>query len=513
MKILGTVLERSFRLAHRFGIRKLTPIEYQAKTLRRLLKRAQQTAFGQHYRFEEIINADDMLREFQERIPLFDYDKMHDQWWHRALNNEENVSWRDKTEYFALSSGTSGAPSKYIPMTDDMVKAIRRGSLKMLYSISEFPGIDADFFSGEGLLLSGSVTLKEMQGYFAGDMSGINIKKTPFWLRRASRPGKEIAAIPDWNRRLEEIAKNALEWDITYICGIPSWVQLMIEKVVEHHKVRYIHDVWPNLKMFVHGGIAFEPHRKSFEALMKKPITYVDTYLASEGFIAYQSRLETNAMKLILNNGIFHEFIPFNEQNFDSEGNVIGNPKAYTVDDIEEDMDYALVMSTCAGAWRYLIGDTVRFTDDKRKELIITGRTKHFLSVCGEHISVDNMNQAIQHLQNTSNMLVGEYTVAAVQTENGNYAHRWYIGCDRPDADAVAVATMIDEKLKAINDDYATERSAVLGDVQVYLLPTNVFHQYLASKGKIGGQGKVPRVMKKTVFAEWEAFVAAVAVN
>jgi hypothetical protein len=280
----------------------------------------------------------------------------------------------------------------------------------------------------------------------------------------------------------------------------------MIEKIVEYHGVKDIHEIWPNLCAFVHGGISFEPHRHSFEAMMRKPLVYVDTYLASEGFVAYQNRPETRSMALVVNNGIFFEFIPFNDDNFDGDGNLKGQPKTLTVNDVTVGKDYALVLSTCAGAWRYLIGDTVRFTDFRRKEIVITGRTKQFLSVCGEHLSVGNMNTGVEYVQKALNTKIREFTVCAVP-HNGSYAHRWYVGCD-PQVDAKKFETLLDAELCRINDDYATERTSVLGDIQMNIVPPDLFIKWMEIKGKMGGQHKFPRVMKKEMFAEWEAFVA-----
>jgi hypothetical protein len=507
MKLLGTIIKRAFSLADKIQGLGQKPIDLQRKTLRRLMRKAQYTEFGKHFNFSEMLNEMDFIEAFQRNIPFYDYDKIHDEWWYRSLNNEPNITWPEKIKYFALSSGTSGAPSKYLPMTDDMIKAIRKAGFKAFYASTKF-GLGADFFTKQGLFISGTTTLKDKGGYYVGDMSGINLKERPFWLLSFSKPGNRIQSIPDWGRRLDVIARNAPKWDIGFITGIPSWVQLMIEKVVEYNKVDHIHEIWPNLQVFVHGGIAFEPHRKSFDALMLKQMVYIDTYLASEGFIAFQSRPETQAMSLILNNGIFHEFIPFNEKNFTPDGNLKGHPKALTVDEVEEGVEYAIVITTCAGAWRYLIGDTVRFTDAERKEIMITGRTKHFLSVTGEHLSVENMNQGISYVSEEMNVDIKEFTVAAIETETG-FAHKWYIGCE-PLVDSATFTTLLDEKLRDVNDDYATERDNVLRTPQVEILPSGIFYDYLKSKGKVGGQAKFPRVMKKEQFSDWEAFVAAI---
>lgn len=505
--VVGGLIKRAFTLAEKVQGLRQSPEALQRRTLKRLLRKAQYTAFGKHYGFDNILFEPNIIKAFQDKIPIFDYDKMHDEWWYKALQNKTDVSWRGIVKYFALSSGTTGTPSKYIPMTDDMIRSIRKAGMKTFFASTKF-GLDADFYTKKGLLIGGSTSLKDTGGgYYVGDMTGINVKKRPLWLQPFVRPTNRISAIPDWNRRLDIIARNASKWDIGYISGIPSWVQLMIEKVVAYNKVDNIHQIWPNLQVFVHGGIAFEPHRKAFNALMTKPMIYIDTYLASEGFFAFQKDPNNLSMAMILNNGIFYEFIPFNDTNFSTEGNLIGIPQALSIHEVEKDIDYALIISTCAGAWRYLIGDTVRFTDIERKEIIITGRTKQFLSVTGEHLSIDNMNQGIQHAQDRLKTDVKEFTVAAIETASG-FVHRWYIGCE-PLVDTTTFATLLDEKLKEVNDDYATERSAVLLQPQVEAISPTIFLDYLKSKGKFGGQAKFPRVMKRETFVEFEAFVAS----
>ena len=506
MKIVGGLIKRAFTLANRVQGLGQKPIDLQRRTLKRLLRKAQFTSFGKFYDFAGILESSNVIKAFQDEVPFFDYDKIHDEWWHRSLSNKSDVTWPGKVKYFALSSGTTGSPSKYIPMTAEMIRVIRKAGMKAYFASTRF-GLEADFFTKTGLFVGGSTSLKDRGEYFVGDMTGINIKETPFWTASFSRPGKRIQSIPDWGRRIDVIARNASRWDIGFISGIPSWVQLMIEKVVAYNKVDNIHEIWPNLRVFVHGGIAFEPHRKAFDALMKKPMIYIDTYLASEGFIAFQNRPDTRAMALILNNGIFYEFIPFNNNNFDDNGNVIGKPNTCTVEDVVLGVEYALAISTCAGSWRYLIGDTVKFTNINLKEIIITGRTKHFLSVTGEHLSVDNMNQGIQYAQDTLKTDVKEFTACAIETTNG-YAHKWYVGC-APQVDATTFASLLDKELRAVNDDYATERDNVLRDPQVEIIPAQLFYDYLKSKGKIGGQAKFPRVMKKEQFADFETFIAS----
>jgi hypothetical protein len=325
------------------------------------------------------------------------------------------------------------------------------------------------------------------------------------WVRHFYKPGTKISGLNDWNERIQRIAEEAPKWDIGIVAGIPSWIQLMMERVIEHNNLDNIHEVWPNFQVYVSGGVAFEPYKNGFKKLLGKEIHYMDTYLASEGFIAMQSRLDEPGMGLITDNGLFYEFIPFNEENFNAEGELIANPDVLTIDEVVPNQDYALILTSCSGTWRYFIGDTVRFTDVKHGEIIITGRTKHFLSICGEHLSVGNMNEAIQLVEQELNITIREFTVSGIELDNGKFAHKWYIGCE-PYVPADQLEKILDNKLRQVNDDYSTERDSVLG-MKVETLSPHVFYEWYESKGKMGGQNKIPRVMKKDIFEEWEAFV------
>ena len=481
-----------------------SPIQLQTRTLRRLMRQASYTAFGQYYSFKDLLRSSNLVEDFQARVPIYDYDRMHDRWWHMTLSNIENVSWPGKVKYFALSSGTSGAPSKQIPVTEDMIRAIRRASTRMFFNLNRF-AVAPELFAKDIMMLGGSTNLQNQGDYFLGDLSGINAGKIPFWLRPFYKPGAQISRMNDWNVKIEEIAKRAPEWDVAFMVGIPAWIQLMMERIVEYHQVNNIHEIWPNLKVYVHGGVHYEPYRKSFDKLVGKPLVDMDSYLASEGFIAFQNRPDTHAMKLLLHNGIFFEFVPFTEAYFDEDGNIKENAKAIPIDEVEEGVNYALLMTTCAGAWRYLIGDTVKFVDKKRSEIIITGRTKHYLSIVGEHLSVDNMNYAVRQAEDLLHIDIREFTVAAVPVGK-SFGHKWYVGSDQA-VSATQLAKALDEALKKVNDDYRVERSSVLQDLQIEVIPPHLFYQWQESRGKLGGQNKFPRVMKKELFEVWENFV------
>ncbi len=338
-----------------------------------------------------------------------------------------------------------------------------------------------------------------------GDLSGITASQIPFWFRPYYKPGKRIAVERNWERKLEDITLEAKDWDIGFIVGVPAWLQLLIEKIIRHYKVENIHEIWPNLQVFAHGGVSFEPYKKGFAKLLAKPLIYIETYLASEGFLAYQASPEARGMRLVLNNGIFFEFIPFTSDNFDADGGILENPETLMIHQVEEGKDYALLISTCSGAWRYLIGDTVRFVNKQKAEIVITGRTKHFLSLCGEHLSVDNMNKAIDLVSDSLGINVKEFTVTGI-SHDALFAHHWYIGSD-VETDKNLVRESLDNHLKELNDDYTVEREHALKDIFVTILPNQVFYDWMEWKGKMGGQNKFPRVLKKNQAAEWVDFL------
>mgnify|MGYP001021173544 FL=1 len=287
--------------------------------------------------------------------------------------------------------------------------------------------------------------------------------------------------------------------------GVPAWLQILLGKIIKEYNLKTIHDIWPNLSIYVHGGVSFVPYIKGFEKLLARPLTYMETYLASEGFIAYQKRPGVDSMQLSLDTGLFFEFVPFNDSNFDSDGNIVSNPVALTLNEVEEEKEYALLISSNAGAWRYLIGDTIKFTSKKLNEIHITGRTKHYLSLCGEHLSQENMNRAIEMTSNELNVDIREFTVAGIKYEN-MFAHKWFIGTDDP-LDAGVVRDMIDKNLKILNDDYRVERIAAIKDVIVEVLPLKVFYRWMHDHGKEGAQSKFPRVIKSRQLEEWEAYI------
>ena len=378
--------------------------------------------------------------------------------------------------------------------------------IKQLLSLLTYQGISLSAVGSGMLTLGGSTDLQKGPGYYAGDLSGITAKKSPFWFQPFYKPGKKIAKEKDWNKKLVDIVEKAPNWDIGFLAGVPAWIQMCLEMVIEKYKVKNIHEIWPNLTFFVHGGVSFEPYKVGFEKLLGKPITYVETYLASEGFLAWQDKQNAKGMRLSYNQHIFFEFVPFDENNFDENGDMIEAPQALMIHEVEEGKDYAVLISTVAGAWRYLIGDTIRFIDKARAEIIITGRTKHFLSLVGEHLSVDNMNKAIQVVCEDLNISIPEYCVTGVPADN-LFAHHWYVACDHV-VDEKLLIKKIDHQLILLNDDYAVERKSALKDIRITILSEKTFMSFLESKGKVGGQHKFPRVLKGDLLKDWKNFIS-----
>lgn len=479
------------------------PCKAQKAVLTKLLKKAALTAFGMKYKFTEILESSDPVSAFQQSVPVYDYDAMYQEWWQYLLAGHQNVTWPGGQKYFALSSGTT-SDKKYIPITDEMVDSIKSAGLQQVLSLKNFE-LPSDFFEKQILMLGSSTNLIQQTDHQEGEISGISAANIPGWFGPFYKPGTEIAAIENWDEKVQRIAEEAPKWDIGSISGIPSWVELMLKKIIEHNNLSTIHDIWPNLYVYTSGGVAFEPYRKSMEKLLGRPLFYIDTYLASEGYIATQKRPDTTSMALITDNGIFFEFVPFIEDHIDENGRVKQEAPVLTLEQAEVDTEYVLLISTVSGTWRYMIGDTVIITDKERSEIRISGRTKHYLNVVGEQLSVQKMNMGIQKLEQELNIEIKEFIAATIYEEE-EYRMRWMIGTDR-EIDAEAAARVLDTELCNNNKNYNVARSKALKDVRVEVVPVEQFYHWSETFKKMGGQVKIPRVMKEQDFNEFRQFV------
>ncbi|MFC3198308.1 GH3 auxin-responsive promoter family protein [Parapedobacter deserti] len=484
-----------------------SPVDAQLKVLRHLLDKAKYTVFGKTYGFEAILASSDPVKAFQQAVPIYDYDKLYAEWWRYVREGYHNVTWPGGQRYFALSSGTT-SNSKAIPVTDDMLDAIKRSGIQQILSLKNFD-LPGDFFEKQIMMLGSSTALKPNGEFLEGEISGISAANIPMWFRRFYKPGSRIAALQSWDERVRKIAKQAPKWDIGSMTGIPSWSELLIKEILRYNQVDSIHDIWPNLQVYTSGGVAFEPYRKSFEALASKPLIFIDTYLASEGYLATQKRPDTQAMALIVDNGVFFEFVPFTAENMDEHGCVRQDAKVLTLADTQPNVQYVLLISTVAGAWRYMIGDTVMITDVDRAEVIITGRTKHFLNVVGEQLSVHQMNAAMKKLGERFDAEVLEFTVAAIR-KGEDYINKWYLGTNKT-LEQAAVTEFLDNELAESNKNYKVARSKALKGIAVEVVPADYFYQWSRETKKMGGQTKIPRVMGEEDFKEFEAFIGKLA--
>ncbi|WP_228853699.1 GH3 family domain-containing protein [Aegicerativicinus sediminis] len=483
------------------------PVEEQLEELKKMLKKAKDTDFGKHYDFESILESEDIKKTFAETVPFFDYNKMDTEWWIRLQNGDENVTWPGKPSYFALSSGTTGDSSKRIPVTEDMIESIRQGGVKQVFALTNFD-LPADFFEKEIMMLGSSTDLKENKEFLEGEISGISASNIPFWFKGYYKPGEDIAKIEDWDERVQTIAERAEEWDIGALSGIPSWMELMLQKVIEHHNLNNIHGIWPNLQVYTSGGVAFGPYEKSFMALMGKPVIIIDTYLASEGFLACQVRPDTQSMQLLTDNGVYFEFVPFKPEYINQVGSIVDDAPSIGLSEVKEGEEYVLIISTVSGTWRYLIGDTITFTDVENYEIKITGRTKFFLNTVGSQLSVNKLDDTVKHLEEQFSIKIPEYTLCAKRCEDDEFYHCWYLGSDNPETSENEVVDAIDEFLKGVNKNYKVARSKALKGVRVKLIKPEIFHEWSGANKKKGGQVKMERVMDEEKFKEWEDFVS-----
>lgn len=504
---MSTLLQRLLRETKKRRVFLKVDIEQgetiQKKTLSKLIKKAEFTDFGKSHNFKELVGSNTLLSDYQESTKMGDYLNMLP-WWSRGRLGEDNVTWPGTVKNYAVSSGTSDGSSKYIPVSSQMLKNIRRASIRQVLSIIQ-TNVPKDHIAKKWLMIGGSTELEYNGVYYSGDLSGITTGSVPIIFQRLSKPGIQIRREKDWTEKIARMTDEATNWDVGLLAGVPAWVKLLMESVIKKYDVENIHEIWPNFEAYIHGGVALNPYKKSLDGLMGKPIKYFETYLASEGFIAYQTRLDNEeGMRLLLRNGIYYEFVPFNYKNFSEGGELLSNAEALTLSQVNDKDEYALIMSTCSGAWRYLIGDTIKFTNLERCEIKITGRTKHFLSLCGEHLSLDNMNKAIELLSEEYDVAFEEFTVCGIPYQ-GFFAHEWFISCDDDKlySKTNEVRDKLDLTLKVLNDDYRVERSAALKNIIVNLIPSSKFYEWLKLNGKLGAQVKFPRVLKKDMLESW----------
>ena len=467
------------------------PIETQNRIFLHLLHRAGDTEFGKKYGFKEVRNYE----EFKAAVPLQDYESLKP-FFARMQSSEPNVLWPGAIRWFAKSSGTTNDASKFIPVSEEGLHQSHIKTGKDFLSLYLRNKPSSRFFTGKGLVMGGAYhPNNKNRDVFAGDVSAILMKNLDTWIEYFREPGLSIALLTDWEQKLDRIADVTMGQNITNISGVPSWTLLMLRRVLEKSKKKYIKDVWPNIELYCHGGVGFAPYRPQFEELMGQPITYQNVYNASEGFFAFQDTVDNDSMLLHLDNGVFYEFIPFNGD--------INTEEAVTIEGVKKGINYAMVISTNSGLWRYIIGDTIEFTDIAPYRIRITGRTKHYINVFGEEVTVDNTDKALAAACIDSCAEVVDYTIAPIfVTHLDQGSHEWAIEFVRMPEDLSAFETLLDSKLQMLNSDYQAKRSGnlAMGNLSIIPLVKGTFYEWLKSKEKLGSQQKIPRLLNERNF-------------
>lgn len=470
------------------------PIDVQEELLHRLIFTSKNTELGKQFDFETIKD----YQTFTERIPIQKYESF-EPFIERARKGEQNLFWNTNIKWFAKSSGTTNAKSKFIPVSDEAIEDchMKAGKDMLCLYINNNP--NTQLFTGKGLRLGGSSAVYEDNNSYFGDLSAIIIENMPFWADLSSAPKQETALMSEWETKMEAIINETINENITSLIGVPSWMLVLLNRVLEKTGKETILEVWPNLEVYFHGGVNFNPYREQFKKLIpKKDFKYYETYNASEGFFAIQDQNGSKELLLMLDYGIFYEFIPMNS--YEGEKST-----AIQLSDVELDTNYALVITTNGGLWRYLIGDTIKFTSLEPYRIKITGRTKHFINVFGEELIIENVEDALKKACKKTKSAIIDYTVAPIfMKDKSNGSHEWMIEFSKAPKSIDYFTELLDNALKAINSDYEAKRynNMTLGMPKVHQARKGLFYDWLKIKGKLGGQNKIPRLSNKRDFME-----------
>ncbi len=488
MALLKSIINwMSIKRMNEINLFRKYPADVQNDELQALIKQATNTEWGKQYDYKSITNYE----TFKERIPIQTYEEIKP-YVERIRQGEKNLLWQGDIKWFAKSSGTTNDKSKFIPISKETIENCHFRGGKDVLSFNEILYPNNKIFRGKGLIIGGSHKINNFnnESYF-GDLSAILIENMPFYADFLRTPKSSIALMEDWEKKLQQMAETTIKQNVTNISGVPSWTLVLIKYILELTGKDNILDIWPNLELFIHGGVSFTPYIEQYkEIIPKTDMHYIETYNASEGFFGIQDEITDNSMLLMLDYGIFYEFIPMSE--FDKP-----NPKTLMIDEVEIGVNYAIVITTNSGLWRYIIGDTIKFTHKYPHRFKITGRTKHFINAFGEELIVDNTDKALQVTCKKTNATIHEYTVAPIYMDNNQQGgHEWLIEFEKQPQDIKYFTYLLDEALKNINSDYESKRfnDYTLTLPKVIIAKKGTFHNWLHSRSKMGGQNKIPRL-------------------
>ncbi|WP_194973423.1 GH3 auxin-responsive promoter family protein [Aquiflexum lacus] len=474
------------------------PIESQNQIFDELITAAKRTEFGKKYQFSAIRSYQD----FADQVPIHDYEQMKP-YIEKTMRGTQNVIWPTEIEWFSKSSGTTGSRSKYIPVSQESLEECHfKGGKDMLsLYVNNYP--ESKLFTGKGLTIGGSLAKNPLNGdsdIQVGDISAVITHNLPMWVQFARTPSLEIALMSEWESKIEKTALEVMDENVTSISGVPTWTIVLLQRVMELKGASNILEVWPNLEVFFHGAVAFGPYRNLFRELIpSEGMRYVETYNASEGFFGIQDQKNSEELLLMLDYGIFYEFIPMEE--WENE-----NPKVIPLSEVEVGKNYAILISTNGGLWRYKIGDTVKFTNTYPYRIKISGRTKHFINAFGEEVIVENAEKAVQTASEATDALITNFTAAPVYfgDSKSKGAHEWIIEFKKMPSDQEKFIQILDSTLREINSDYDAKRykDMALTAPKIHFVDVGIFEKWLRGKGKLGGQNKVPRLSNTREYLE-----------
>ncbi len=458
------------------------PLEVQEEVFKSLILSAKNTIWGKYYDYQTIKKWE----SYNERVPLNDYNSLLP-FFERIRKGEDNILWCSEIKWFSKSSGTTSSKSKFIPVSEESLQECHYKGGKDMLALYINNHEDSNIFAGTSLALGGSEQENEYNNdIFIGDISAIIIDNLPYWAEFFRTPKKEIALMPEWESKLKMMIENVSVSNVVSLSGVPSWMLVLLKGVVEHTG-KEIKEIWPNLEAYFHGGVSFTPYRTQFDRIMPKGINYMETYNASEGFFGLQDRTDLDSMLLLLDYGIYYEFISLEDLGKE-------HPHIINLSQVERNKNYAMIISTNGGLWRYMIGDTVMFTEIKPFRFKITGRTKNFMNLCGEEVIAENANGAMEVACKATDAIINEYTAAPFMGDK-RY-HEWVVEFEKEPENIEKFTDILDITLQELNSDYEAKRykNLILQRPKIYNAPKGTFYNWLKNRGKLGGQHKVPRL-------------------
>ena len=480
---------------HQMELFLLYPMDVQKEVLFGLIKKASNTEWGKKYDFKSITS----IKDFQERVPISTYEQLFP-YIERVMKGEKNILWSTEIEWFSKSSGTTNAKSKFIPVSPEALEDCHYKAGKDMLSmyVNNFPAKAP--FTGRSLVLGGTHQINHLNPKTSyGDVSGVIMENLPWWAQIIRTPSLKVALLDKWEEKIDLMVKETKSQNVTSLAGVPTWTLILLQKMLENTGKKSILEVWPNLEWFAHGAVAFGPYRELFKQLIpSEEMNYQEVYNASEGFFGIQDDPHRNDMLLMLDYGIFYEFIPM--EDWEEE-----HPKTLTIEEVELNKSYAVIISTNAGLWRYSIGDTVKFTSLKPHRIKISGRTKHFINAFGEELVIENADTAITFACHETGAVLNNYTAAPIYFSEGqNGGHEWLIEFEKDPADFQKFCALLDSKLQEINSDYEAKRyqNIALSPPKVHSLAKGTFYEWMSKRNKIGGQHKVPRLSNTREYVE-----------